>query len=102
MKIRWKNTLIRPQTDSRWMHFTCKYPALFFIPSIGMFVNSYYFWQIITEMEEGKRASVWVGKLKLMYDIFGKWGIVGFMLLVAFCFLYLFWVYAISKPSNKI
>jgi hypothetical protein len=102
MKIRWKNTLINPQTDSQFMQFVCKYPALFFIPSVTMFGFGIYFLQIISEMENGLRDSVWVGKLKIMYDTFGKWGVVSFFIFIAFGFLYLFWVYAISKPRTKI
>jgi hypothetical protein len=101
MKIRWENTLINPQTDSRFMQFTCKYPALFFIPVAVMFGFSYYFWQIITKMENGLRDSIWLGKLKIMYDVFGKWGIVGFFVFLAFCSLYLFWIYAISEPRTR-
>jgi hypothetical protein len=102
MKIRWKNTLINPHTDSRFMQFTCKYPALFLIPSTAMFGLGYYFGQIITEMENGLRESVWLGKLKVMYDILGKWGVIGIFVFLAFCSLYLFWVYAISEPSTRI
>jgi hypothetical protein len=102
MKIRWKNTLVNPQTDSLWMKFTCKYPVLFLIPSTAMFCLGYYFGRIITEMENGLRDSIWLGKLKIMYDVFGKWGIVGFFVFLAFCSLYLFWIYAVSEPRTRI
>ena len=102
MKIRWKNTIVNPLTDEDWILFICKYPVVYFIPAIIMSGIGYYFYQCLTDFENGYRSSVFVGKLKLMYDLFGKWGIVGFFIFLAVCFLYLFWIYAISQPKNNI
>ena len=102
MKIRWKNTLINPLTDENWMLFICKYPALYFIPSTIMSGFGYYFYKQLTEFENGGRSSIFVGKLKIMYDLFGKWGIVGFFLFLAICFVYMFWIYAVSQTKIKI
>jgi hypothetical protein len=101
IKIRWKNTLVKPNSDSEIQLFCAKYPALFLIPVLFMTGLGYYFWLIFTEFEQGKRDSVWVGEFKILYDLFGKWGIVGFFGLVAFGFLYLFWIYAIRESKNK-
>jgi hypothetical protein len=101
MKIRWKNTLVKPNSDSQFQLFCAKYPALFLIPFLFMVGFGYYFWIILTELEQGKIASVWAGRLKIMHDLFGKWGIVGFFGLVAFGFLHVFWIYAIRKPKNN-
>jgi hypothetical protein len=101
MTVRWKNTLVKPNSDSNFMLFVCNYPVLFLIPAVGLSGLAYYFWLILTEMEQGGRESVYVGKLKIMYDVFGKWGIVGFFLFVAFCAGYLFWIYAIHEPRPK-
>jgi hypothetical protein len=101
MKIRWKNTLVKPNSDSEIQLFCAKYPSLFLIPVLLMTGFGYYFWLIFTELEQGKRASIWVGEMKIMYDLMGKWGIVGFFGLVAFGFLHLFWIYAIREPKIK-
>jgi hypothetical protein len=101
MKIRWVNTEIKPATDSEWMLFVCKFPFLFLIPMLVMAGFGVHFWQILTEFENGERESVFVGKLKLLYDIFGKWGVSGFFIFLALCFYYLFWVYAIRQPNSK-
>jgi hypothetical protein len=101
MAIRWKNTLVKPNSDSNFMLFVCKYPALFLIPTLVLSGLSYYFWLILSEMEIGERQSVYVGKLKMLYDIFGKWGVVGFFIFLAFCASYLFCIYAIVEPKPK-
>jgi hypothetical protein len=100
LKIRWKNTLVKPNSDSEIQLFMAKYPGLFLIPSAILSGYGYYFWEILTELEEGKRVSVLLGKLKIMYDIFGKWGLVSFFILIAFGFAHVFWVYAIRVPKS--
>jgi hypothetical protein len=100
--IRWKNTLVKPNSNSNFMLFVCKYPVLFLIPVLLLSGFGYYFWLILTEMESGERESVYVGKLKIMYDLFGKWGIVGVFIFLAFCASYLFCIYAIVEPKKNL
>ncbi len=101
MKISWKNTFVKPNSDSEIQLFMAKYPGLFLIPCVIISGLGYYFWMILTELEEGKRSSVWLGKLNFLYNIFGKWGIVSFFMLIAFGFLHVFWIYAIRIPKNN-
>jgi hypothetical protein len=97
--VRWINDVVRPMPGAAgWMRFLARYPAVLLLLGLGTGGLGAFFWMRLTELERGDRASVYVGALRSAYDLFGKWGIVGFFLLIAAGWGYGFWYYALSKP----
>ncbi|MBM9576566.1 hypothetical protein JWG45_05300 [Leptospira sp. 201903070] len=99
-KIRWINREVLPLPGSpRWIVFVCKYPFLYLLPNLILVPYAYLWHRWILEWESGEKESLYLGKLKLLYDLFGSFGVVGFYLIIGFGFLWLFWYYAIRKPT---
>jgi hypothetical protein len=97
MQIRWRNIKVNPMPGApTWVKFTARYPFLLLIPTSLMFYLACFFWKQITLLESGQLSSVYVGKLKLAYDLFGKWGVCSWFVFIGLGMLYLFWFYAIS------
>ncbi|PKA04883.1 hypothetical protein, partial [Leptospira ellisii] len=98
--IRWRNDLVKPISGSpRWIVFVCKYPFSFLIPSLFLFCYAYFWHRWISEWESGETETLYLGKLKLLHDLFGIWGVVGFYLLIGAGFLWLFWYYAVRESE---
>jgi hypothetical protein len=101
MKIRWINDRVRPLPHApRWIVVMARYPALILLATgvpAGLGVMS---WRRLTELESGQRRSVYLGFLRPLYKWFGVWGVVGFFLFLTACGLYLFWVFALSRPRE--
>lgn len=101
LKIRWINEEVRPIPGSpRWVQFVAKYPFLMFLPAALLFTYAYYWNRWILEWESGETESLHLGSLKLVYNLFGKNGIVGFYVLIGVAFLWVFWIFAIGKPKR--
>ncbi|UYZ62556.1 hypothetical protein [Hymenobacter weizhouensis] len=100
MPIRWKNTEVHPVTDSPVIKFLCRYPVLFLLPMLGLAGYAAYWWRWLTELENGTRKSLYVGPLRILYELAGKPGVSGVYLLLSCCFGYLFWYYAIRPPRR--
>lgn len=97
MQVRWRNNKKNPIPGSpAWINFTARYPFILIIPTGLLFYLTWFFWNQFARMEAGQLNSVYVGKLKIVYDIFGKWGVSGFFAFIGLCGLYLFWYYAVS------
>ncbi len=101
MKIRWKNDAVIPLTDSKLIKFCFRYPIIFLIVAFVMVGYGVYFFHRIMLMEDGAILSVQLGRLKILYEVAGKWGVAGFFFFIAFAIAYLFWYCAIKKPSAK-
>ncbi|MCG6169536.1 hypothetical protein LFX25_16985 [Leptospira sp. FAT2] len=101
MKIRWINDEVKPVPGSpKWVQFTAKYPFLYLIPTAVLFTYAQYWNRWIIDWETGKDESLYLGKLKLLYDLFGRNGVVGFYLLIGGGFLWVFWIFAIAKKPE--
>ncbi|AOP35624.1 hypothetical protein A0128_18305 [Leptospira tipperaryensis] len=101
MKIRWINHEVQPLPGSpSWIVFVCKYPFLYLLPTLILFPYAYFWYRWILEWESGEKERLYFGKLSLLYDLFGKTGVIGFYLSIGGGFLWLFWYYAIRKPKN--
>jgi hypothetical protein len=101
LKIRWINIEVVPNTSEKWLLFICKHTWFFILLAILFLGIGIYFWQLIAKFENGEITTIYLGRLKPFYQIFGKWGITGFFLFLVFCCLYLFWIYAIKIPKNR-
>ena len=101
MKIRWINDRVRPLPHAaRWIVVMTRYPALILLGAAVPAGFGVMFWRRLTELESGQRSSVYLGFLLPLYRWFGLWGVVGFFLFLTLCGLYLFWVYALSRPRE--
>lgn len=99
-QIRWINDTVLPLPGSpRWVVFVSRYPVFYLLPNFFLFPYAYYWHRWIADWESGKTESLYLGPLKLLYDAFGIWGVAGFYLFLGGLFLWLFWYYAIRKPS---
>lgn len=101
MKIRWINHQVKPLSNAKWLLFTAKYPAILLLPIPVLIYLSYYFYIISYEYETGIRSKLYMGSLKLLYELFGKWGVPGFFAFLILCCMYLFYIYGISKPRES-
>jgi hypothetical protein len=100
MKIRWINRQVKPVTDAKWLLFAAKYPLVLLLPIPFLIYLSYFFYIKAYEYETGISTRLYMGSLKLLYELFGKWGVPGFCSILILCSIYLFYFYAISKPKE--
>jgi hypothetical protein len=102
VKIRWVNDVMMPLPSSNaFMRFVCRYPGLFLLPAAACAGLAVFFHHRLTELDDGQRAGVYVGQLKVLRDLFGTTGVVGFFVVLVVLWLYLFWVYAIHDPGGR-
>jgi hypothetical protein len=98
MKIRFKNHFKKPLPNSpSWIQWSTRYPFIFLIPVIGFTYLGWYMYSQLQLLENDHVHSTYIGKLKIIYDVLGKEGVLGSFLMIATLFLYLFWYYALSE-----
>lgn len=101
MKIRLKNTKVVPNTQNKIIIFLCTYPLIFVIIWVAFLLLGSWFLIYINNFEAWKIDSIYLWKLKIIYDMFGKTGIWIFFLIISLGYFYLFKIFWIENKTLK-